>query len=63
MENLICTFEKHLIEEEKSFITIEKYLRDVKKFFEFAGTKNVTKEVVIEYKRFGDIKCGRRYNH
>ena len=52
MENLICTFEKHLIQEEKSFITIEKYMRDVKKFFEFAGTKNVTKEVVIEYKRF-----------
>lgn len=52
MENLICTFEKHLIQEERSSITVEKYMRDVRKFFEFAGTKNVTKEVVIEYKRF-----------
>ena len=52
MENLICTFEKHLIQEEKSFITIEKYMRDVRKFFEFAGAKNVTKDVVIDYKRF-----------
>ena len=51
MENLICTFEKHLIQEEKSFITIEKYMRDVSKFFEFAGTKNVTKEIVIDYKK------------
>lgn len=52
MENLICTFEKHLIQEERSSVTIEKYMRDVKKFFEFVGTQNVTKDVVINYKRF-----------
>ena len=52
MENLICTFEKHLIQEERSSVTIEKYMRDVKKFFEFVGAQNVTKDVVINYKRF-----------
>lgn len=52
MENLIRTFEKHLIEEEKSNITIEKYMRDVRKFCGFAGTQSITKEVVINYKKF-----------
>lgn len=51
MENLIRAFEKHLIEEEKSNITIEKYMRDVRKFCEFVGTQDMTKEVVIHYKK------------
>lgn len=52
MENLIFEFEKHLIVEEKSSITIEKYMRDVRNFYQFAGTQSITKEVVIQYKKF-----------
>ncbi len=52
MENLMHAFEKKLIEEEKSSITIEKYMRDVRCFYQFAGTQNITKEVVIHYKKF-----------
>lgn len=51
MENLIRAFERHLIEEEKSSITIEKYMRDVRKFCSFAGRQDITKEVVIHYKK------------
>lgn len=51
MENLILTYEEHLVQEEKSSNTIEKYMRDVKKFWEFAGQRAVTKELVIDYKK------------
>ena len=51
MKKLILEFEKYLRQEEKSNITIEKYLRDVEKFSKFAGGKEVTKEIVIEYKK------------
>lgn len=52
MEEFIRAFEEHLIEEEKSSITIEKYMRDVRYFFRFIGTQSITKEVVISYKKF-----------
>lgn len=51
MKKLILDFEKYLTQEEKSSITIEKYLRDVKKFSQFVGNNVVTKETVIEYKK------------
>lgn len=41
----------HLQEEEKSPITIEKYLRDIRMFQEFIGEKEVTKQKTIEYKQ------------
>lgn len=44
-------FEQYLIQEEKSVVTVEKYLRDVRAFFEFAGERNITKELVMEYKK------------
>lgn len=46
----IRRFSIYLQNEEKSCNTQEKYIRDVKAFYQFAGNKNVTKEVVIEYK-------------
>ena len=52
MKKLILDFEEYLRQEEKSDITIEKYLRDVTKFSKFVGCNNVTKETVIEYKKF-----------
>ena len=50
-EHLIKEFEQHLIQEEKSSITIEKYIRDVQKFRRYANQQAVTKELVIAYKK------------
>lgn len=56
MENRILTnkviiaFQRHLIGEEKSAATVEKYLRDVRAFFAFAGKSTVEKELVMGYK-------------
>lgn len=43
-------YSRHLILEEKSKLTIEKYLRDVMTFKMFIKEEKVTKESVIEYK-------------
>ncbi len=48
-ENL-CNFKKHLILQEKSKATIEKYLRDAKAFLTFVSKNEITKETVIAYK-------------
>ena len=37
-------FYQHLIIEEKSANTVEKYIRDAKAFMRFAGSKEITKE-------------------
>ena len=47
----IAKFEKHLRKEEKSRNTIQKYVRDVMAFYSFAGERNITKELALEYKR------------
>ena len=47
----IAKFIAHLVQEEKSQNTVEKYLRDVQSFSVFIGTGQVTKEAVIAYKR------------
>ena len=46
----IAEFEEHLILEEKSTATIEKYIRDVKAFSVYAQNEVITKEIVIAYK-------------
>ena len=43
-------FRKYLIREEKSIATIEKYLRDVKKFSKYAADREITKELTVCYK-------------
>lgn len=48
----IDDFRKHLILEEKSRATVEKYIRDIKIFKEFISDSEVTKESVIEYKEY-----------
>lgn len=48
---MIGEFKEYLISEERSPITIEKYIRDVKSFSAFAGRKTITKETVILYKK------------
>lgn len=47
----IAEFKKHLILEERSDITIEKYIRDVKAFTAYTQNTAVTKETVISYKK------------
>ena len=46
----IEAFRKHLIEEEKSEATVEKYIRDIKAFFAFSGSE-ICKDTVIAYKQ------------
>ena len=56
MDELIITkerineFRNYLRLEEKSENTIEKYLRDIKAFWQYAGTQTVTKKLAIKYK-------------
>lgn len=47
----IAAYRQKLIAEEKSAATVEKYLRDVRAFFAFAGEAELTKELVMAYKR------------
>ena len=48
---IIAKFEEHLILEERSKTTVEKYIRDVKAFAVYAKGDAVTKETVIAYKK------------
>ena len=50
-QEIIFDFKEHLILEERSAATVEKYIRDVKAFSAFVNGAEVTKEVVIEYKK------------
>ena len=47
----IAEFKEHLILEERSEITIEKYIRDVKAFAAYTLKGTITKETVIAYKK------------
>ena len=47
----IAEFKEHLILEERSEITIEKYIRDVKAFSAYTQNAAITKETVIAYKK------------
>lgn len=49
-EKSLSDFQKQLIQEEKSSITIEKYMHDVKDFYGFVNNRVLTKDIVIEYK-------------
>ena len=56
-EKKLKAFEVFLIADEKSDATVEKYMRDVKHFFDFAGSSCICKELIIEYKN----KLGSSY--
>lgn len=47
----IESFRKHLTDAEKSGVTVEKYMRDVRRFFLYAGESTVEKELAISYKK------------
>ena len=46
----LVSFRAYLLREEKSEATIEKYLRDTHAFFEYAGDREITKELAVAYK-------------
>ena len=48
---MIAEFREHLILEERSTVTVEKYIRDVKAFSTYTQNAAVTKETVIAYKK------------
>ena len=48
---MIGEFKEYLISEERSPITIEKYIRDVRVFSAFTGNSEITKETVVAYKK------------
>ena len=47
---MLSVYKSHLLDEEKSQITIEKYIRDIDSFFKFANNKEITKTLTIKYK-------------
>lgn len=49
-ESYLREFKKHLVNDEKSPLTIEKYLRDLRHFCLFCKGMTVTKAVVLDYK-------------
>lgn len=50
-EDNILLFKQNMASEEKSKATIEKYIRDIKLFHNFADDRFINKELVIEYKK------------
>lgn len=50
MNEQISAFEQHLITEEKSAATIEKYLHDIRCFCDFLAGRQISKEETIAYK-------------
>ena len=51
-QEIISDYNENLILEERSSATVEKYIRDVKAFSAFVNGAEITKEVVIEYKKY-----------
>ena len=50
-EQKICAFHDYLVQEEKSRVTVEKYIRDVKAFGIFLTGRKLSKEITMEYKQ------------
>ncbi len=48
----IDAFKQHLVNEEKSAATIEKYIRDIYAFLLWLGVRGVDKQTVLEYKAY-----------
>ena len=48
--DILCQFKEHLILEERSENTIEKYIRDIKAFMAYSNGSEITKELAITYK-------------
>lgn len=51
-QDLIENFENYLINEEKASATLEKYMRDIKAFFEWISGTEIDKRKVLDYKEY-----------
>ena len=49
-EEMLDSYASYLRAEEKSLLTIEKYIRDVRKLMEYADGEELSKELVIQFK-------------
>ena len=59
-DEIISEYKNHLIDEEKSRSTIEKYLRDVISFSKWLGKRKIDKRVMLEYKEHLVSVCSPR---
>lgn len=50
-DKTISVFRDYLEEGEKSTATIDKYIHDVRAFFQYCGECRITKEILVEYKQ------------
>lgn len=50
-QKIINNFKNFLIQEEKSTITIDKYIHDVRAFMDYANGSDITKNIVLAYKK------------
>ena len=48
--DLILRYREYLVNEEKSEVTVEKYIRDIQTFYKWHGESELTKQRVLEYK-------------
>lgn len=51
-DSMIWKFKQYLYSDEKSVNTVQKYLRDVRKFCSFAGSEEISKAKLLEFKAF-----------
>ena len=58
-EEILSGYKEYLFEEEKSELTIKKYMRDLRKLVKYAGNREVTKKLVVGYKDY--LRKKKRY--
>ncbi len=51
-KNMLTEFRQHLIDDEKSSATLEKYMRDLKTFYLWLNNRKLEKSIVIAYKEY-----------
>lgn len=54
--NFVQNFKEHLVYEEKSRATVEKYIRDIKIFFSWLNGSEIDKNKILEYKEYIILK-------
>ena len=55
-DELLDAFENELREQERAPATVEKYMRDLRAFGSYAGEGEITKQVVLDYKAYLQVK-------
>lgn len=54
-QDRLKSFEKMLYKDEKSQATIEKYVRDIKRLQSYLNGRELTKEILVQYKE--NLQC------